>query len=72
VTVDYRKAEEIYDAVEDGRADLGLVAYPKARPGLRAMTCWQEKMVLAMPMATTSGAKNPSPSHNSTGNASSD
>ena len=26
VTVDYRKAEEIYDAVEDGRADLGLVA----------------------------------------------
>jgi DNA-binding transcriptional LysR family regulator len=49
VTVDYRKAEEIYDAVEDGRADLGLVAYPRARPGLRAMTCWQEKMVLVMP-----------------------
>jgi len=49
VTVDYRKAEEIYDAVEDGRADLGLVAYPKARPGLRAMTCWQERLVLVMP-----------------------
>jgi len=49
VTVDYRKAEEIYDAVADGRADLGLVAYPKARPGLRAMTCWQERLVLVMP-----------------------
>ena len=46
--VDYRKAEEIYDAVEDGRADLGLVAYPKARPGMRAMTCWQERLVLVM------------------------
>ena len=43
ITVDYRKAEE------DGRADLGLVAYPKARPGLRAITCWQEKLVLVMP-----------------------
>ena len=49
ITVDYRKAEEIYDAVEDGRADLGLVAYPKARPGIRAITCWQEKLVLVMP-----------------------
>jgi DNA-binding transcriptional LysR family regulator len=46
ITVDYRKADEIYEAVEDGRADLGLVAYPKARPGLRAITCWQERLVL--------------------------
>jgi DNA-binding transcriptional LysR family regulator len=49
VQVDYRRAEEIYDAVEDGRADLGLVAYPKARQGLRAITCWQERLVLIMP-----------------------
>ena len=49
VTVDYRKADEIYSSVEDGRADLGLVAYPKARPGLRAITCWQERLVLALP-----------------------
>ena len=49
VKVDYRRAEEIYDAVEDGRADLGLVAYPKARQGLRAITCWQERLVLIMP-----------------------
>jgi len=51
VTVDYRKAEEIYESVADGRADLGLVAYPKARPGLRAITCWQEQLVLIMPPA---------------------
>lgn len=48
VTVDYRKAEEIYTAVGDGRADLGLVAYPKARPGLRAITCWQERLILIL------------------------
>jgi DNA-binding transcriptional LysR family regulator len=49
VTVDYRRSDEIYDAIEDGRADLGLVAYPKARPGLRAISCWQERLVLVMP-----------------------
>jgi len=59
VTVDYRKAEEIYDAVADGRADLGLVAYPKARPGLRAMTCWQERLVLVMPPRHSLKGKKP-------------
>lgn len=59
VTVDYRKAEEIYDAVGDGRADLGLVAYPKARPGLRAITCWQEKLVLVMPPKHPLGGRRP-------------
>jgi DNA-binding transcriptional LysR family regulator len=49
VIVDYRKSEEIYEAVTDGRADLGLVAYPRARPGLRAITCWQERLVLVLP-----------------------
>lgn len=59
VTVDYRKADEIYDAVEDGRADLGLVAYPKARPGLRAMTCWQERLVMVMPPGHRLNGKRP-------------
>jgi DNA-binding transcriptional LysR family regulator len=59
VKVDYRKAEEIYDAVEDGRADLGLVAYPKARPGIRAMTCWQERLVLVMPPGHALNGKRP-------------
>ena len=49
VTVDYRKAEDIYVAVAEERADLGLVAYPKARPGLRAISCWQERLVLVTP-----------------------
>ena len=49
VTVDYRKAEEIYDSVADGRCDLGLVAYPKGRQGIRAITCWHEKLVLIAP-----------------------
>jgi DNA-binding transcriptional LysR family regulator len=49
VTVDYRRDDEVYEAVGDGRADIGLVAFPRARPGLRAMTCWQERLVLVMP-----------------------
>jgi DNA-binding transcriptional LysR family regulator len=59
VTVDYRKADEIYGAVEDGRADLGLVAYPKARPGLRAITCWQERLVLVTPPGHRLSGKKP-------------
>ena len=49
VTVDYRKDEEIYAAGLDRRSDLGLIGYPKARPGLRAITCWKERLVLVMP-----------------------
>jgi DNA-binding transcriptional LysR family regulator len=59
VTVDYRKAEEIYEAVADGRADLGLVAYPKARAGIRAITCWQERLVLVMPRGHKLSGKRP-------------
>ncbi|MEI6080804.1 MAG: LysR family transcriptional regulator [Verrucomicrobiota bacterium] len=59
VTVDYRKAEEIYQTIEDGRADLGLVAYPKARPGMRAITCWQERLVLVMPPGHPLSGKKP-------------
>jgi DNA-binding transcriptional LysR family regulator len=58
-TVDYRKADEIYEVVEDGRADLGLVAYPKARPGIRAITCWQERLVLVMPPGHSLAGKRP-------------
>ena len=59
VTVDYRKAEEIYQTIEDGRADLGLFAYPKARPGMRAITCWQERLVLVMPPGHPLSGKKP-------------
>ena len=59
VTVDYRKAEEIYLAVAEERADLGLVAYPKARPGLRAITCWQERLVLVTPLGHPLSGRRP-------------
>lgn len=46
VTVDYCRYSEVYDAVRDGRCDLGLVAYPARRQGLRVMTFWRDKLVL--------------------------
>ena len=61
VMVDYRKAEEIYESVTDGRCDLGLVAYPKARPGIRAITCWHEKLVLVTPPGHRLAGRKPIP-----------
>lgn len=34
VEVEYRRASEVYDLVEEGSVDLGLVAYPARRPNL--------------------------------------
>ena len=34
VQVDYRRSPQVYELVERGEADLGLVAYPARRPGL--------------------------------------
>ena len=38
VRVEYRRSSEVYLSVLDGRADIGLVAYPSARRGLQATT----------------------------------
>jgi DNA-binding transcriptional LysR family regulator len=46
VKVDYRRYSEVYEAVRDGSSDLGLVAYPAQRAGLRVMTFWRDKLVL--------------------------
>jgi DNA-binding transcriptional LysR family regulator len=46
VKVDYRRYSEVYEAVRDGSSDLGLVAYPAQRPGLRVTTFWRDKLVL--------------------------
>jgi DNA-binding transcriptional LysR family regulator len=46
VKVDYCRYSEVYDSVRDGSSDLGLVAYPVRRPGLRVMTFWRDKLVL--------------------------
>lgn len=46
VRVEYRRATEVYAAVLEGRADLGLVAYPASRRGLRASTFWRDRLKL--------------------------
>ncbi len=56
VQLEYRRPDEVYDAVETGRAHLGLVSYPQARPGLTVVALRAERMVLACrpdhPLAT--------------------
>ncbi|HEY5706730.1 MAG TPA: LysR family transcriptional regulator [Terrimicrobiaceae bacterium] len=46
VRVEYRRSSEVYLSVLDGRADIGLVAYPSARRGLQAVTFWSDRLVL--------------------------
>ncbi len=46
VGVDYRRANQVYEDVEQGRADLGLVAFPEPRPGLNLETFWQDELVV--------------------------
>lgn len=46
VSVDYCRYNEVYDAVRGGDSDVGLVAYPVRRQGLRVMTFWRDKLVL--------------------------
>jgi len=46
VMIDYRRYGEVYESVRDGACDLGLVAHPAGKPGLRVMTFWRDKLVL--------------------------
>ncbi len=46
VRVEYRRSSEVYLSVLDGRADIGLVAYPSPRRGLQAITLWSNRLVL--------------------------
>jgi DNA-binding transcriptional LysR family regulator len=46
VRVEYRRSSEVYLSVLDGRADIGLVAYPSPRRGLRAFALWNDRLVL--------------------------
>lgn len=45
--VDYMHPDKVYTAVEGGRADVGLVSYPKATRDLEARPWKKEEMVLA-------------------------
>jgi len=46
VRVEYRRSSEVYSAVLEGRCDLGLVAYPAARRGLKVSTFWRDRLVM--------------------------
>ncbi|MEM8954190.1 MAG: LysR family transcriptional regulator [Verrucomicrobiota bacterium] len=44
--VSYRRSTQIYSDVLEGRADLGMVAYPKERKGLVVESFWRDRLVL--------------------------
>lgn len=46
VRVEYRRSAEVYAAVLEGRADVGLVAYPTLRRGLTSVTFWKDRLKL--------------------------
>jgi LysR family transcriptional regulator, transcriptional activator of the cysJI operon len=46
VRVEYRRSSEVYLSVLDGRADIGLVAYPSPRRGFQAVTFWSDRLAL--------------------------
>lgn len=48
LAVEYLRPEKVYEAVEGGRADLGLVSYPHATRGLTVIEWRQEVMVVAV------------------------
>ncbi len=45
VKIDYCRYNEVYDSVRDGACELGLVAFPARKPGLKVMTFWRDKLV---------------------------
>jgi DNA-binding transcriptional LysR family regulator len=46
LSMQYRRANQVYADVLDSKADLGLVAYPKARKGIEVETVWKDKLVM--------------------------
>ena len=49
VRVEYRRSSEIYTGLLEGRADIGLVAYPSPRRGLKMIPFWSDRLVLICP-----------------------
>lgn len=49
VRVEYRRSSEIYGRVLEGRVDLGLVACPSPRRGLKVIPIWTDRLVLICP-----------------------
>ncbi|MFA7343375.1 MAG: LysR family transcriptional regulator [Terrimicrobiaceae bacterium] len=46
VRMDYRRSAQVYAAVQENRADVGLVAYPASRRGITASTFWRDRLVV--------------------------
>lgn len=46
VSVEYRRSPDVYDAVANGEADLGLVAYPQTRSGLKFEVFEEDELVV--------------------------
>ncbi len=49
VKVEYRRSTQVYAAVQDGLVDIGLVAFPVKRKGLKVEAFWKDKLVLICP-----------------------
>lgn len=47
--LNYRRSDQVYDDVVLGAADLGLVAYPQARPGVDVIAFREDKLALVLP-----------------------
>jgi LysR family transcriptional regulator, transcriptional activator of the cysJI operon len=44
--IEYKLSDQVYHAVADGEADLGLVAYPEERGGVVAVPFFEDELVL--------------------------
>ena len=49
VKIDYRRSAQVYTAVQEAQADIGLVAYPTKRKGLKVEAFWEDKLVVICP-----------------------
>jgi DNA-binding transcriptional LysR family regulator len=49
ITLEFLRSAQVYQTVLDGRADLGLVAFPIERRGIDVESFWKDKLVLICP-----------------------
>lgn len=49
VQVEYRRSGQVYAAVLEGLAEIGLVAYPAPRRGLEVLPFWRDELVVICP-----------------------
>ncbi len=49
VKVEYRRSTQVYTEVQEGQVDLGLVAFPVKRKGLKVEAFWKDKLVVICP-----------------------